>query len=408
MDDSRTLLDYWLVIYRNRAIVLLTLASAMATAWLVSESRDPIYRAQAVFFLPELLSSTSSSFFSGPELPPRGPGLPGTNRERERSYLAILESKAIRKIVAEEAPGKSMARLRRDVDVEITRSHMVEVRVWDRAPDLAARVANAYPVAMERFLSSLSSGKRERDLEAMRDVLSDAEAQLDVARQELLDFLLEQGTPDAIQESLALIQRRQRLEDGVQAAQAELDALDRRLPEAEERFRREAAIWGGGEAADEGEIGRLIRDGATPRGPRDSYYEQLRREIASLRIERVALEEQLNSQRKTLAEVDERAGTSPRQRLKEEELRTALGRLQQMVETLAVRAAEGRAQAASQDQAVRVLEHAAPPVKPTLPLAIVDTLVAAPLGLIAGIYLAFFYDYILRVQRLRREEVGAT
>jgi uncharacterized protein involved in exopolysaccharide biosynthesis len=408
MDDSKTFFDYWLVIYRNRAIVLLTLASAMATAWLASVVRDPIYEAQTVFFLPNPVTSASSSFFAGPELPPRGPALPATNREQERTYLAILESEAIRKIVAEEAPGKSMARLKSEADVEITRNHTVEVRVWDRDPDLAARAANAYPVAMQRFLSSLSSDKRERDLGAMRDVLSDAEAELDVARQELLDFLLEQGTPDVGQESLALVQRRQQLEDAVQATQAELDALDQRLPDAEERFRREAAIWGGGEAADEGEVERLIRDGVPPRGARNSYYEELRRDVASLRIERAALQEKLNSQRGALAKLDKRAGLSPRQRLKEEELRTAVGRLQQMVETLTVKAAEERAQAASQDQAVSVLQHAAPPKKPAFPLAIVDTLVAAPLGLLAGIYLAFFYDYIVRVQRPRREEVGAT
>jgi uncharacterized protein involved in exopolysaccharide biosynthesis len=408
MDDSKTFFDYWLVIYRNRAIVLITLASAMTTAWLASEIRDPIYQAQTVFFVPNPVAATSSSFFAGPELPARGPALPVTNREQERAYLAILESEAIRNIVAEEAPGKSAARLDRDADVEITRNHTVEVRVWDRDPDLAAQVANAYPVAMQRFLWSLSSEKRERDLEAMGDVLTDAEAELDVARQELLDFLLEQGTPDVGQESLALVQRRQQLEDQVRAVQTELDALDQRLPEAEDRFRREAAIWGGGEAADEGEIDRLIRDGVAPRGARNSYYEQLRREVASLRIERVTLEERLNSQRAALAELDERAGVSPRQRLKEEELRTAVGRLQQMVETLAVRAAEGRAQAASENQVVSVLQHAVPPEKPAFPLAIVDTLIAAPLGLLAGIYLAFLYDYILRVQRLRREEVGAT
>jgi len=250
MDDRKTFLDYWLVIYRNRAVVLLTLASAMATAWIVSESRDPIYQAQTVFFLPNPLASMPSSFFSGPELPAQVPVLPVTNRALERVYLGILESEAIRKIVAEEVPGKSAFDLIRDADVEISRNHVVEVQVRDEDPDLAARVANAYPLAMERFLLSLSSSQRERNLEAMGNVLSDAEDQLDAARQELLDFLLEQGTPDVGQESLALVRRRQQLEDQVQAVQAELDALDQRLLEAEERFRREAATWGGGGTAD--------------------------------------------------------------------------------------------------------------------------------------------------------------
>jgi hypothetical protein len=49
---ERTLLDYWLVLYRRKWIIGLIVLSAMVTAWILSKTVAPFYEAKAVFFVP--------------------------------------------------------------------------------------------------------------------------------------------------------------------------------------------------------------------------------------------------------------------------------------------------------------------------------------------------------------------
>lgn len=49
---ERTLLDYWLVLYKRKWIIGLIVLSAMVTAWILSKTVAPFYEAKAVFFVP--------------------------------------------------------------------------------------------------------------------------------------------------------------------------------------------------------------------------------------------------------------------------------------------------------------------------------------------------------------------
>jgi uncharacterized protein involved in exopolysaccharide biosynthesis len=405
MAEDKTLYDYWLVVYRQRAVVLLTVASAMAAAWILSKTLPPVFEAQCdFFFIQEMLPS---SFFSPDSGPARRRVFPMTISELERSYKSIVDSNAILRLLRERisAEFRELDIDELDVDVAVTRDHVMRVTVWGPDPEMVARVANAYPQVVDDFLNDLTLRRQQEVLKAMEEEFSDAQRQLAAARDELRDFLLGQGASNVSNRARALMERRQTLEAEIQTTQAQIAAVDRRILEAEERFRSEAA----NEAVERlGSESMGARRETAPRGPQDSFYEQLRREVIESHVERAALEAKLASQRRSLREVMQRAGSSPTQRLREEEMEAGLGRARRMVESLAVRTAEMRAQANTRYDQVVILEEAETPTKPAFPIPLFDTLLAAPLGLLAGVYLAFLYDYILRVRRPRVAELQPT
>jgi uncharacterized protein involved in exopolysaccharide biosynthesis len=201
------------------------------------------------------------------------------------------------------------------------------------------------------------------------------------------------------------MERRQALEAEIQGTQAQLAAAKRRIVEAEERFRSEAA----NEAVErlgKGETG--LQTTVAPRGPRDSFYEQLRRELVESNLEHSSLEAKLAAERRSLKDLEKQARPSPAQLLGEEAMEVRLARKQRMVESLAVRAAEMRAQATTRYDQVVILKESEVRDEPVFPNPLFNTLLAAPLGLLAGIYLAFLYDYILRVGRQRAADFQST
>ncbi len=155
--DPRTLLDYWLIVYRHRLIVLLTVLSACLTALVVSLFLPRIYEGVEEFYVSEFPAATAFFTPDGGSGASREPPLPVILQEREKSFQGILESYTILQRVNKAVPEKSIDDLSKDVDVMATRNHVLRVRVRDRSPVVAARVANAYAAALNDFFMSTSA-----------------------------------------------------------------------------------------------------------------------------------------------------------------------------------------------------------------------------------------------------------
>ena len=358
--EPRTFQEFGSFLYRRRAVILITAASASLAALAVSLSLPKVYEATCDFIVTE--PSEPPSFF-GPDgangAASREVLLPVITQERERSYQGLLESNAVWQRVHRQVPEKPFESLTRDVDVETTRKHIIQVRVRDADRGVAARTANAYFRALDDFLSETATQRQGQTSQNLATQLERTRGELAAAGAALADFLGSVKTADVPREVQQIIDRRASMEADLEQARVGLKKMESKIASAKDR--------------------QLV--------DRLAEYEVERASLEAEVAERSRAVEQLTAQTTALA---------PQQR-KEEQLRADVARLQGMVDNLTRSLDESHAQARSREDQVVVVREAHPPLEPILPLPAVNALVAALAGIIGGAYLALFLEYLGRV-----------
>ncbi len=443
---------YWLVLVRMRAVVFLTMAAAATTSYVTSWLIDPVYDAHSVFYVVDA-GDTGGVILSGTadRLGVQSPGvfLPSPVEAVIASHIGILRTDAIRKAVHERVPQKPIRKLESDVDVRAIQKYLLGTRAWDKDPKVAAAVANAYPAALNRFLQAVATQRARDNLRAQQQSRAELETQLRAARKQREKFLDPQHTPSVKGELDKLLERKSNLEFSVQTAQARLQGIDQRIVLAEEQLVREARLsMSSLGALSSSVIQRLMKEvsdleaelaGARTefdgkqgdKHPRvrslmatlaqkqhdleventalqksevkmpGSFYEQLRREILNYYKDRTATMAEMAENRVALARLMARIDRQQPDLSKEAEITAEVVNLERMLGSAALAIRNIQTQAAIQSDLVVVLSEAKAATEPTVPALLFNTFVAAVLGLFAGVYLAFAYDWLLRVRAAR-------
>ncbi len=362
--EPQTLLDYWLIVYRHRYIVLLTVVTAFLTALVGSLFLPRIYEGVEEFYVSESPAATTYFTPDGSGGASREPPLPVILQEREKSFQGILESYTILQRVNKAVPEKPLDDLTKDVDIMATRNHVLRVRVRDRSPVLAARVANAYAAALNNFFMSTSAQRQEQSSTNMVNQISDTKAKLARASANLQNFLARIGTANLDREIQETMRRKADMQADLEQTQIRLKAIDSRIVSARER-----------------QLSTKL----------DDYY-----------VDRAAMRVEAKAKTQAVDELTRRAEQLASQQRQEEDYHAEVDRLQKDLQNLTSSYEEARAQVASREDQVVVVKDAQVPKKPVLPLPAMNALIGAILGVIGGMYLAFFYDYLLRIDVTRQ------
>lgn len=441
---TKTFYDYWLVLYRRRLLVVLTVATAVAAAWVVSERVPPVYEAVSEFYVTDVVPATS---FFGKQGGPVAMELvlPIITRERERSYLGILKSAAIQQRVVEQVPDKSLDRLGKDVTVEARSEHVFRGRARDYDPAIAARVAGAYPKALSDFLRDVAARRLELEIQAKRELLDQTTEAVRRAREKQREFLVSAGTPDVEKEITQRLGRRATLQGELDKAATALESAKRRVAALEGQLRREASAFQSSQAIVGTDTARKLQTAIsdlqaelsaariryTDKHPTvlglrsrlaekqrdlareveqlslseikatDSFHEQLRRQLVETTVERATLEAEVTGKARALAEEADRLRALPTSRVAEEAYRAEVARLERMLELLAVSYEDARAQVRTSYEQVVVVRDAEVPDRPKYPIPLLNALIGGVLGLMGGIYLAFFCEYVVEMRARR-------
>jgi uncharacterized protein involved in exopolysaccharide biosynthesis len=150
--EERTLIDYWLVLYRRKVHVALIVLSAIGMSVFISSILDPVYEARIVAFVPK--DPDVVNFYSADaarSIAPKAP-IPPSKKEENAPYLGMLRSSSVLQMVNEKYPQIPEARLKRNTDVEMTNEFLLSVYVRNHDPKLAADLANAYYTAFNSML----------------------------------------------------------------------------------------------------------------------------------------------------------------------------------------------------------------------------------------------------------------
>ncbi len=435
----------WQALRRRRALVWLTIAAAVVSSLVAGLLIDPMYESRLQFYVIDAVPGTGGA--SGAV---GGSVLPLAPEAAMTSYVALLQSAALRKLVAAQVgKGVDERLLERQADIGLAKKTTLSVRVLDRDPARAAALANAYPQALERFLSTLEAERRQQAMASLEAEAEAAQQQVRQARDELLRFLSAQATPSVQkQQDLALSQAAQ-LRTDLAGMQAKLAALDKRIELTATQMRDEVAQSSGAarlqnpplaklanqlidqevelaaaQAEYDGPLGRrhpklrmlqarvdelraqLERESQSlgNTAPPELLREQLRRDLLDQQRQRVALLAELGSRGAELGGMRKSLQQEQSPRLEEQRLTQWLDASRQRADNLSQRLLDMRVQALRRDRSIVVLSPAEPARQARFPSLVWNALLAALLGAVAGCYLALYAGFS---GRLRAASSGA-
>ena len=409
---TRTIFDYWLVIYERRYTIAVVVASAVALAIGLSLTLPAVYEARATFYVP---SPMAQPLLEKGAVPPFPSGI----QDEAKAYVTILRGNNIQARIRQKFPGMNPAIFARGIDFSATREGIITIYVRDRDPKLGATVANEYITAFDKFSEENARSQIRSSLSAVELQIGELERQLKettlVRRQfrEKYSVATAKGTMDE------LVNERLTLDKELQSARVTFGSINGQLDTA----RRPA-----------GDLNSV--SGET--GVNYPVLDSLRKTLGDVEIELAGKTAELKDNHPTILALRSRQAQAKLELQRElERLRSdkqaQVDRLQTLVKDLDGKIQEWPAIIAEGDrldqdiqryadllntslkqredlkiQGVKgyggtvTVDIAFAPTKPVFPNIVMNVIMAFILGVIGGVLYAFSLEYLESVRRVRR------
>jgi uncharacterized protein involved in exopolysaccharide biosynthesis len=447
---EKTLLDYWIVLYKRKKAIALIASISIITTVVLSLLVKPVYEAKAVFYVPE--SSLSLSYMSGDAADKiaRGKMVPTPKKEDAAPYIGLLKSTKIAELVHQEFPHKKVDKLlRSDIDFELSNEYMLRIYSRDKDPVLAANVANAYMKYLNLLLQEASLKNSDQDRYLLSDQLVDAEKNLQEAKDKLTIFEERNNIASVDEEIKNLTNQRVSFQTQLENTNIQSIENEKKIESSIEQLKREGNIIAENEfiltnasieylqnklsdqaaqiAATSVELEEKHPDLKALRNqyketserlkneiqnlissqikPGNTFYEQLRQNLVNLVVDKDKLESTKKGYKDTIDRINKRLLRLPSINENWSKLNDNIERYKKIYEQLKIDLQETEMQQARKIQYVVVVDHAKPPESPSFPIIWLNVVVALLFGLVAGLFYAFFIDYIEETGKIRTRKI---
>lgn len=442
---EKTLLEYWFVLYDRKVIILIITLSSVITAGVLSKILSPVYEAKAVFFVPKEPDVTT--FFTPPgEIMARAPLMPVSNEEPHGPYIGILKSKTIAALVQKDFPHKTVENLmRRDMDFVLSDEYLLEVYARDKNPTLSADIANAYVKYFKQLMGEYSQASQLERQAAIEEAITKNKKRLSRAKGILKAFQQKNRTANLDEEIKQLISMKVAFESQLENAHVEYNETKNKILAAKRKLKDEVRAFKTSELVITSPLLEKLRaqlvdieakmatlrveikephpEYMTLKGnyeeikknidkeieiiiksqvkAPDTFYENLRRQLISLSIEKEGIEANIRGTRQVLSGIEERIREIPKLKNQLDTFTSEVDRYKRLIDTLKVNLEEVKAQAKRAPQVAVLVEEASPPPKPTFPILWLNMLVACLAGLAGGVFYCFFVNYLEETREKR-------
>ncbi len=442
---EKTLLEYWFILYNRKAIILVITLSSMITAGVLSKILSPVYEAKAVFFVPK--DPDVTTFFTSPgDIMARSPLMPASNEEPHGPYIGILKSRTIAALVQKDFPHKSVENLmRRDMDFVLSDEYLLEVYARDKNPGLSADIANAYVKYFRHLMGEYSRTSQLERQTTIEEEITHNKKRLSKAKGILKSFQQKNRTANLDEEIKQLISLKTTFESQLENAHVEYSENKNKILAAKRKLKDEVRAFKTSElvvtsplleklraqlvdieakmASLRVEIKESHPEYMTLKGnyeeikknidkeieiiiksqvkAPDTFYENLRRQLISLSIEREGIEASIKGTRQVLSGIEERIREIPKLRNQLDAFTSEVDRYKRLIDTLKTNLEEAKAQARRAPQVAVLVEEATPPRRPSFPILWLNMLVACLSGLAGGVFYCFFVNYLEETRERR-------
>jgi len=446
---ERTLFDYWLVLYERKWIIGIILLSTLATVWFLSMILPPVYEAKAVFFVPT--KPDSVTFLAAPGVSTaKTPLVPEAKEEPQAPYIGILKSKAIAELVQEEFPHKTVTDLRRrDMDFVVNDEYLLEVYARDRDPKMAAGIANAYLKYFNELMQGYPENLQMHIRESLERQIEKTEEELLSARMELEEFKRENNTVSIDEETKQYISMKMNFKNKIDTQKVAYSENEVKINALIEQLKKEGNLltpteftvtspllaniqkeltdvevkmaglraeikeshidfillknrYAQLEKEMEKEVNRITK--SQIKAP-DTFYESLRRQLIDLYVDRERLMASMNACVAVLNDIDTEMKRIPAIQAEWDRLAMEIEKNKKLLDTFKTNLEEVLAQKEKKMQVAVIVDKATIPETPSFPVLWLNLIVAGMAGTIAGVFYAFFINYIEETRKIRTTKI---
>jgi uncharacterized protein involved in exopolysaccharide biosynthesis len=383
-DDEINLLDYWRVIWKYRWLIGILCSTSVLAALIFGLLSPKIYESRVTILSPRETGSgglLSALGAAGIAQQIAGVSIPSLAPNRDL-FISVLKSRLMAKDVVERFDLKERYRIRTLQEaiegamgipnISATKEGLIEVKVADTDPKLAAEIANFYAEHLDNLVSRFGTTAVSRQRRFITEQLEKVGKELKAAEEELRAFQEKNRAVSMGQQVSGAIEVAARLKGEIMASEVQLQVMRNFATEANPeviRLRRR--------------IGELKR--------------QLGQAQYSAGLDLPALTENPGHPQK---EIYLPPAKVPKIGLELARL-TRDVKVQETVYTLLTQQLEQAKIAESQDTpVVQVLDRAVPAIYKSKPKIRLNMALAGAVSLFLGIFLAFFLEYIQRQRSL--------
>ncbi len=187
--------NYFSVITKRRRTVGALMISALTVALLLSIILPKVYESKITFYLPIYQGKQVQLSVSPKQFTKSNVAIPISGETTIQGVVQILLSMKVAGHVAELVPSTTPDKIRSNSNIQVSSEGIFSVRIQDRDPELAAEIANAFPVAASQFLEEETGvGIGTKSVRTFVEAqLAALEARADTTRDHLSDYLQEHG-----------------------------------------------------------------------------------------------------------------------------------------------------------------------------------------------------------------------
>lgn len=441
-----TLLDYWLILYRKKRLILVITLASMITAGTISSVLSPVYESKSGFFVPSTPDVMSYLSIPDSRNVVRTPLVPSTIEEFHAPYIGFLKSKKIRELVQKEFPHKSIYQLRKDVDFSLSDEYMIEIYSKDRDPVYAAGIANAYVDKLNQLIAGFSLSQSDRNQATIAQEIKRTKDRLYEAKQKLKEFQEKNGTLVLDDEKTQLISQKGDFLYKLESAKVSEYEIDGKIEGLKNQMEKESALFTSSkfyftsplltdlrkELSDieikmaglkvelreshpdfitlkkqsgqikeniNFEIKRIVN--SQIKAPH-TFHEKIRQDLVNLLIDKQRIQSSILAYKTVIEGIETRIRNLPELFIIFDTLTSTVEKYRAMLQSLELKFEEIKMQKEKNMQLVVMVEEARPSTEPSFPVMGLNITVAGLAGLIAGIFYSFFINYLeeTREQRL--------
>lgn len=443
---ERSLLDYWLIVYRHRLAIIIVMITSIGAAFLVSELVPPVYEARASFYVPTNVGSVSYLSNGATSTLARQQSTPLGTEDAYKPYLGMLKSRELAEMAHAQYPRKPVIKLlRSDTDFELTDQLIVHVYARDHDPVLAANIANAYVSDLNKILDNASLADLAKQPEYIEASLAKIQAERRRAESQQKQFEERHHIASLDTELQQLATRKTALQtarddissriagnratrtallaafkrEGEDLAQSKIAAtspliehLRKQLADVLSQLADRGSELGPNnlqvialhdrEKSLEKQLSDQVREWLSSQiKPANSNLEALREQMIKTVVDNHQLRAMLYANRQALREVDQRMRPYPGIKAQWTELNQNTARLRTLESQMQTNLTEAKLQVDRRLHSVVPLGQAVPPQTPAFPIWWLNVLIALIAGSLAGIGYAFFLNYVSETRPVR-------
>lgn len=423
-------------LYRNRAVVYITVGVAVVSSAWLSRVLPSMYQATASFYVPVIQDVFSLTTETGGTV--RAVPAPTVVRDQLRGYFGILSSRRVATRVAELLPERTLAQIQRGTRFQLTSAGLFRITATDRDPLIAAGIANRYAESFNDLFEEISLPRATRTRRFIEEQLEKVRAELIIEEEKLKEFKRTQKAVSLSEETSHLVkllidfraqadlanvsvnevrtrigalEGRLRSEGQMQLSasvvtanpliqrsqsrlsdlEAELSGLRAKFTEVHPEVARIQHQILATKRQLQDEVGRVVASETHSLNP---VYENLRQNLVTLYADERAVSAKLTGLRRIARQLEDQLEQLPELQRRLSELTRRVRHLEETDRTLSLKAEDARIQEKREVQTFLVVDRAVPAETPAYPNVLLSVPAAGVLGGVAGTFYALLLGYL--------------